>query len=94
MSTDTEITLAATIIAWIFTAGGLLTWARMSIKQLEKEIKLARSDLYRDVNGIGNRVRLNEEASAKRLHNISLACIIAAPAPKESEISDLLREGS
>ena len=103
--TDVQITIAAIIVGWIFTAGGLLTWARMSIKQLEKdamfrtaelraEIKLARSDLYRDINGLGATVRRNEDNAGKRYHNTSLAVLIVSPPVKEAEISKLLREGS
>jgi hypothetical protein len=103
--TDAQITLGIAIAVWIFTAGGLLTWAKMSINQLEKdamfrtaelraEIKLARSDLYRDLNGVGNRVRRQDDMNAQRYHNLSMAAMIAAPPSKEAEISGLLREGS
>ena len=102
--TDAQITLAIAVVVWIFTAGGLVTWARMSIAQLQKdamfrtaelraELKTARVDLYRDLNGVGNRVRLNEDAAARRYHNLSMSLLIAAPTTKESEVSQLLKEG-
>jgi hypothetical protein len=103
--TDAQITVAITVVVWIFLAGGLVTYFRMSIEQLKKdamfrtaelrkEIALARSDLYRDINGLGATVRRNEDNAGKRYHNTSLAVLIVSPPVKEAEISKLLREGS
>ncbi len=58
------------------------------------ETAQVRTDLYRDINGLGARVRTNEDNAGRRYHNLSMAVIIVSPAPKEAEISKLLREGS
>jgi hypothetical protein len=103
--TDGQVEVVVAVVGGIFTAGGILTWARMSIAALrvqievnkqcsERDVKTARADLYRDVNGLGNRVRLNEDNANRRYHNTSAALLIAAPNTKESEIAALLREGS
>lgn len=103
--TDAQLEVMVAVVGGIFTAGGILTWARMSIAALRKEfessklaaehdLKVARTELYRDVNGLGNRVRVNEDAAARRYHNISLAIIHAAPPNKETELCDLLHENS
>jgi type II secretory pathway component PulJ len=105
MNSDAQITLGIAIAVWIFTAGGLLTWAKMSINQLEKdamfrtaelrkELERARADLYRDINGIGNRVKADGEAASRRYYNLSMSLLIAAPQSKETELCGLLREGN
>jgi len=48
----------------------------------------------RDINGIGRKVNQEQATAARRYHNISLAILISAPEAKESEISELLKEGS
>ncbi len=83
MSSDAQITLALSVAVWIFTAGGFYKWVRTSIATLKK-----------DINGIGNKIREEEKAAARRYHNASLAIMISAPATKEEEVSKLLKENS
>ena len=92
--TDAQLTIIGTIIAGIFTSGGILMWARMSIASLKKELAETRVNLYRDVNGVGAAGRRHEDDAARRYHNLSMALLIAAPQGKESEVSKLLREGT
>lgn len=92
MSDDTKVTIAIAVIGWIFSAGGLVVWARMSITALRDELRKSRADLYRDLNGVGNRVRQNQDEAAKRHQNISLAIVHAAPPGKEREICELMKE--
>lgn len=81
--TDGQVTVLIAAITWIFAAGGFYMWCRSSIK-----------NLYRDLNGVGNRVRSNEEAATRRYHNVCAAVIIAADPKKEAELAVLLREGA
>lgn len=102
---DTQLQVVAAIIGGIFTSGGILMWARMSIAALRKqavedkaanarELETMRVNLYRDINGVGAAGRRNEDDAARRYHNLSMALLIAAPQGKESEVSKLLREGT
>lgn len=93
IATETQWLIGSGLAVWIFTAGGLLTWARMSIAQLKAEIGKVRGELYKDVNGIGGAVRRNEDAAARRHHNVSLAIILIAPVAREKEVCEFLREG-
>lgn len=103
--TDGQVTVLIAAITWIFAAGGVLMWARMSIEGVKKEatenkavaardLETLRVNLYRDINGVGAAGRRNEDDAARRYHNLSMALLIAAPQGKESEVSKLLREGT
>jgi hypothetical protein len=89
MSTETQLTIAA----WIFLGGGFYAWTKSSIAGLKSDLKAARGELYRDINGIGAKVRQDEDAAARRYHNTSLAITLIAPVAREKEVCDFLREG-
>jgi hypothetical protein len=91
--TDGQVTVLIAAITWIFAAGGILTWARMSITQVKKDMDQMRLNLYRDINGLGKRGRKNQESADRRYHNLCMAAMIAAPNSKEAELAGLLREG-
>lgn len=102
---DAQLTAIAAVVVWIFSAGAFYAWTRGRITELTRELeeaktgaaaelKTAKQDLYRDLNGVGNRVRVNQDAAARRHQNISLAIVHAAPPNKEKELVELLKENS
>jgi len=56
-------------------------------------MKATVSQLRRDLNGIGSRMREVEKKSDIRFHNVSLAMMHISPVEKEKEVCDFLREG-
>ena len=102
---DAQLTAIGAIVVWIFSAGAFYAWTRGRIAELTRELeeakqgaaaelKTAKQDLYRDINGIGGRLRQSEDIMRRRHQNISLAVVHAAPPNKEKEICELLKENS
>jgi len=75
---ETLLHILLVAISSIFSAG--IAWA--SFKQLRK-----------DVNAIGKKINDSERDALRRHHNVSLVLMLAAPAKKEHEICELLKEG-
>ena len=70
------------LAGFIFAAGIFYATTRAEIAQIKK-----------DMNGLGNRLRVSDDEQKRKHTNIGLALMLIAPVDKEKEVCDFLREG-
>lgn len=74
----TLLIMVSAAISAIFSAG--IAWA--TFKRLQK-----------DVNCMGKKINDINENALRRHHNVSMVLMLVAPAEKEREIVELMKEG-
>jgi hypothetical protein len=94
MSSDSQIVLALAVVGWIFSGGVFYAWTKSSIGELRRELAKARGDLYRDINGIGTKVRADQNAAKRHHSNNNNVLIFIAPKDKQVAVMGMLREDS
>src|SRR5215475_960206 len=63
-----------------------------NFETLDNKILANERDFSEDLAGIGGKVNYNERVAARRYHNLTAAVMLAAPADKEDQIGQLLKE--
>ena len=81
MNDEAKVAIAIFVITTLFTAGGLITWVKISLKEMKQ-----------DMNGIGRKQNDDRKDALRRHHNTSLAITQLAVIADEKNICDLLKE--